>query len=310
MPLQQDLYSGQNLSSHVLLETVSQIVALEFKSLVSEQDYKQLMDFMYINSEEKLDDFSEFVHGQGVKKNPGYIYNIVYFLLPPMSAEDWDKTPSTTNTEIKAAKEAWKQSAAQLKTLWAELKSVKESSSKTRKLLKATLHTVIASASSSGCVKTRTISSNASTWNLTPTSINSPPPPMASLPGRDNQSAPTELQIEEYVPVPPLMFDIIPNFTTASLSFPAIPSSMPDTYFTPTTSLYFSASNGVGATDWDMNLVRFGHFGLFNSSTPGISKPVSSPPSSIPALVTVPTVQPEKRRARDEVNKVNIVDGT
>ncbi|KAJ6596081.1 hypothetical protein B0H10DRAFT_2232608 [Mycena sp. CBHHK59/15] len=50
---------------------------LEFKSLVSEQDHKRLMDFMYINSEEKLDDFSEF---------------------SPMSTEDWDKTPSTTNT--------------------------------------------------------------------------------------------------------------------------------------------------------------------------------------------------------------------
>ncbi|KAJ6587309.1 hypothetical protein B0H10DRAFT_815071 [Mycena sp. CBHHK59/15] len=46
---------------------------LEFKSLVSEQDYKRLMDFMYINSEEKLDDFSEFVRSLRVKKNLGLV---------------------------------------------------------------------------------------------------------------------------------------------------------------------------------------------------------------------------------------------
>ncbi|KAJ6619417.1 hypothetical protein B0H10DRAFT_2216927 [Mycena sp. CBHHK59/15] len=122
-------------------------------------------------------------------------------------------------SEIEAAKETRKQSAAQLKTLSAELKSVKESSSKTRKSLKATPRTVITSASSSGRVKTRTIRLNASTLNLTPTAVNSPPPPMASL-------------------------------------------------------------------------------------------PVSSPPSSIHDLVTVPAIQPKKRRARDEVDEANIVDGT
>ncbi|KAJ6584225.1 hypothetical protein B0H10DRAFT_1961899 [Mycena sp. CBHHK59/15] len=38
--------------------------------------------------------------------------------------------------------------------------------------------------------------------------------------------------------------------------------------------------------------------------------PVSSPPSSIPDPVTMPAVQPKKHRARDEVDEVNIVNGT
>ncbi|KAJ6605897.1 hypothetical protein B0H10DRAFT_1956979 [Mycena sp. CBHHK59/15] len=62
---------------------------------------------MYINSEEKLDDFSEFVRSLRVKKIQDWWDHkaMSTWILPslvksqsPMSAEDWDKTPSTTNT--------------------------------------------------------------------------------------------------------------------------------------------------------------------------------------------------------------------
>ncbi|KAJ7919744.1 hypothetical protein B0H13DRAFT_1868324 [Mycena leptocephala] len=77
------------------------------------------MDFVYIDSAEKLDEFSEFVRGLGVKKIQGAVPEIsslasihLYFAdcwdhkaMPcliksqsPMSAEDWDSTLSTTNT--------------------------------------------------------------------------------------------------------------------------------------------------------------------------------------------------------------------
>ncbi|KAJ6555496.1 hypothetical protein B0H10DRAFT_2241397 [Mycena sp. CBHHK59/15] len=79
-----------------------ELTGLLVKSLVSEQDYKRLMDFMYINSEEKLDDFSEFVHslriGGITKAMSARILPSLVKSQSPMSAEDWDKTPSTTNT--------------------------------------------------------------------------------------------------------------------------------------------------------------------------------------------------------------------
>ncbi|KAJ6612598.1 hypothetical protein B0H10DRAFT_1952165 [Mycena sp. CBHHK59/15] len=386
---------------------------------------------MYINSEEKLDDFSEFVRSLRVKKIHDWWDHkaMSAWILPslvksqsPMSTEDWDKTPSTTNTgeaqhhwtnsctgiklslveaidmarkvdkevvreietslksgvllngqneayhhmacssqrqssvmckahksnelyqectriesEIEAAKETRKQSVAQLKTLSAELKSVNSSGRvKTR-----TIHKSF----SSGSGAVITLASRIECFNSE----------FNTHRRRDNQSGPTsstfdmcfpvaipnhsyfttaslnpgpmELHTEELIPsIPPSTLDTyftpsISNFTTASLPFQAIPSSMPDTYFTPTTSSYFSASNGAGAMDWDPNPVRFGHFGSFNSSTPGIGEPgtrdfsfldefISSPPSSIPDLVTVPTIQPKKHRARDEVDEANIVDGT
>ncbi|KAJ7799947.1 hypothetical protein B0H13DRAFT_2390684 [Mycena leptocephala] len=80
---------------------------LDFRSLVSEEDYQRLMDFVYIDSAEKLDEFSEFVRGLGVKKIQDWWDHkaMSAWILPcliksqsPMSAEDWDSTPSTTNT--------------------------------------------------------------------------------------------------------------------------------------------------------------------------------------------------------------------
>ncbi|KAJ7821042.1 hypothetical protein B0H13DRAFT_1520259, partial [Mycena leptocephala] len=52
---------------------------LALKPYVSEEDHRRLMDFVYIDSAEKLAEFDQFVRSLGVK-------------------EDWDNTPSTTNT--------------------------------------------------------------------------------------------------------------------------------------------------------------------------------------------------------------------
>ncbi|KAJ7782537.1 hypothetical protein DFH07DRAFT_1010922 [Mycena maculata] len=80
---------------------------LDFKSLVSEQDFNRLMDFVYIDSAEKLQEFSEFVRSLGVKKIQDWWDHkeMSPWILPcmiksqsRMSAEDWDNTPATTNT--------------------------------------------------------------------------------------------------------------------------------------------------------------------------------------------------------------------
>ncbi|KAJ7629917.1 hypothetical protein B0H17DRAFT_962570, partial [Mycena rosella] len=80
---------------------------LDFESLVSKEDYAHLMNFMYIDSAEKIDEFSEFVRGLGVKKIQDWWDHkeMSAWILPcliksqsPMSAEDWDNTAATTNT--------------------------------------------------------------------------------------------------------------------------------------------------------------------------------------------------------------------
>lgn len=43
----------------------------DFRSLVPAADHARLLDFAYIDSKEKLDDFSAFVRGLGVKKIQG-----------------------------------------------------------------------------------------------------------------------------------------------------------------------------------------------------------------------------------------------
>ncbi|KAJ6579367.1 hypothetical protein B0H10DRAFT_1746055, partial [Mycena sp. CBHHK59/15] len=79
---------------------------LDFKSLVSEEDYNCLMDFVYIDSEEKLNEFSNFVRGLGVRKiqdwwdhkeMSAWIIPCLIKSQSRMSPEDWDRTPSTTN---------------------------------------------------------------------------------------------------------------------------------------------------------------------------------------------------------------------
>ncbi|KAJ6593017.1 hypothetical protein B0H19DRAFT_12002 [Mycena capillaripes] len=90
-----------------LCTTHAKRAVLDFRGLVSEQDYHRLMDFTYIDSEETLEEFSEFVRGLGVKKIQDWWNHkaMSAWILPcliksqsPMSAEDWDNTPATTNT--------------------------------------------------------------------------------------------------------------------------------------------------------------------------------------------------------------------
>ncbi|KAJ6580328.1 hypothetical protein B0H10DRAFT_2443268 [Mycena sp. CBHHK59/15] len=79
----------------------------DFKSLVSDSNYARLLDFVYIDSKETLDAFSEFVRGLGVKKIQDWWAHkemhewIIPCLIKSQSlipAEVWDSTPATTNT--------------------------------------------------------------------------------------------------------------------------------------------------------------------------------------------------------------------
>ncbi|KAJ7745307.1 hypothetical protein B0H16DRAFT_976984 [Mycena metata] len=90
-----------------LCTTHGKRAVLDFKSLVSEDDYTRLMDVVYLDSAEKLEEFSRFVQRLGVKKIQDWWNHKAMspWILPcliqsqsPMSAEDWDNTPSTTNT--------------------------------------------------------------------------------------------------------------------------------------------------------------------------------------------------------------------
>ncbi|KAJ7204524.1 hypothetical protein C8J57DRAFT_1735048 [Mycena rebaudengoi] len=56
-----------------LCTTHAKRAVLDFKSHVPEDDYNRLMDFTYIDSEERLADFSDFVRGLGVKKIQGAV---------------------------------------------------------------------------------------------------------------------------------------------------------------------------------------------------------------------------------------------
>ncbi|KAK7008311.1 hypothetical protein R3P38DRAFT_3280934 [Favolaschia claudopus] len=79
----------------------------DFKSLVTPEQYNRLMEFMYIDSEEKLAKFSQFVNDLGIKKIQDWWRHkeindwIVPCLVKSLSnilPEDWDTTPATTNT--------------------------------------------------------------------------------------------------------------------------------------------------------------------------------------------------------------------
>ncbi|KAJ7867305.1 hypothetical protein B0H13DRAFT_2281228 [Mycena leptocephala] len=75
----------------------------DFRSLVSEADHARLRDFAYIDSKEKLDEFSAFIVGLGVKKIQGRSQSHI-------PNDIWDTTPSTTNTN--EAQHAWTNSLA------------------------------------------------------------------------------------------------------------------------------------------------------------------------------------------------------
>ncbi|KAJ7709266.1 hypothetical protein B0H16DRAFT_1481051 [Mycena metata] len=90
-----------------LCTTHAKRAVLDFKSLVSQADYDRLIDFVYIDSAQKLEEFSGFVKGLGIKKIQDWWDHKAMspWILPcliksqsPMSAEDWDNTPATTNT--------------------------------------------------------------------------------------------------------------------------------------------------------------------------------------------------------------------
>ncbi|KAJ7849019.1 hypothetical protein B0H13DRAFT_1906408 [Mycena leptocephala] len=75
---------------------------LSLKSLVSEEDHRRLMDFVYIDSAEKIEEFSDFVGSLKEPKLGGipreWILPCLIKSQSPMSAEDCDNTPATTNT--------------------------------------------------------------------------------------------------------------------------------------------------------------------------------------------------------------------
>ncbi|KAJ7434885.1 hypothetical protein B0H11DRAFT_1756811, partial [Mycena galericulata] len=74
---------------------------------VSTADYNRLLDFVYIESKEALDEFSAFVKRLGVKKiqdwwahkqNNEWIIPCLVKSQSLIPADVWDNTPSTTNT--------------------------------------------------------------------------------------------------------------------------------------------------------------------------------------------------------------------
>ncbi|KAK7034090.1 hypothetical protein R3P38DRAFT_3496289 [Favolaschia claudopus] len=79
----------------------------DFKSLVTPEQYNRLMNFMYIDSKERLEEFSRFVNDLGIKKIQDWwahkeIHDwIIPCLVKALSniyPDDWDTTPATTNT--------------------------------------------------------------------------------------------------------------------------------------------------------------------------------------------------------------------
>ncbi|KAJ7204582.1 hypothetical protein C8J57DRAFT_382857 [Mycena rebaudengoi] len=79
----------------------------DFKGMVTPADYARLMDFMYIDSKDKLEEFSKFVKDLGVKKIQDWWAHkeMSDWILPCLVKsqsnifpQDWDSTPATTNT--------------------------------------------------------------------------------------------------------------------------------------------------------------------------------------------------------------------
>ncbi|KAJ7870040.1 hypothetical protein B0H14DRAFT_3132169 [Mycena olivaceomarginata] len=80
---------------------------LDFKSLVSDRDYQRLQDVVNIESAEDLDEFSQFVGNLGIEKIQNWWDHkeLHPWIIPclvksqsPISPDDWDNTPATTNT--------------------------------------------------------------------------------------------------------------------------------------------------------------------------------------------------------------------
>ncbi|KAJ6631823.1 hypothetical protein B0H10DRAFT_1937586 [Mycena sp. CBHHK59/15] len=94
----------------------------DFESLVTQDQYARLKDFLYITSQEKLAEFDEFVRGLGIKKIQDWWDHkemsdwIIPCLVKSQSlipAEDWEATPATTNTG--ESQHAWTNSLTGIK---------------------------------------------------------------------------------------------------------------------------------------------------------------------------------------------------
>ncbi|KAJ6556693.1 hypothetical protein B0H10DRAFT_2241174 [Mycena sp. CBHHK59/15] len=79
----------------------------DFRALVSAEDFGCLMDFVYLESVEKLEAYTSFVYGLKIPQITNWWKHkeISDFIIPcliksqsRLSAEVWDSTPSTTNT--------------------------------------------------------------------------------------------------------------------------------------------------------------------------------------------------------------------
>ncbi|KAJ7746136.1 hypothetical protein DFH07DRAFT_1063038 [Mycena maculata] len=79
----------------------------DFKGMVTPAQYERLMDFMYLDSKEHLNEFSKFVKDLGIKKIQDWWAHkeISDWIIPCLVKSqsnilpaDWDSTPATTNT--------------------------------------------------------------------------------------------------------------------------------------------------------------------------------------------------------------------
>ncbi|KAF7333797.1 hypothetical protein MVEN_02336500 [Mycena venus] len=107
-------------------EQVAKKAVHDFKSLVTPAQHACLLNFIYIASKEELASFTAFVEGLGVKKIQGQS-RLIFRNTPNVqnrlshsniSAEIWDTTPSTTNTD--ESQHAWTNSLTGTGRLLAE----------------------------------------------------------------------------------------------------------------------------------------------------------------------------------------------
>ncbi|KAJ7705076.1 hypothetical protein B0H16DRAFT_1482466 [Mycena metata] len=115
LPLKTFVRGGNILVTNFDMDT-AQVIGLcravmkpvhDFRSLVSTDHFNRLMNFAYIDSKESLDEFSTFVYGLKVKKMTAWwkhkemhewIIPCIVKSQSRLSADVWDSTPSTTNT--------------------------------------------------------------------------------------------------------------------------------------------------------------------------------------------------------------------
>ncbi|KAF7335140.1 hypothetical protein MVEN_02265100 [Mycena venus] len=119
----------------------------DFKGLVTPAQYERLMDFMYIDSKERLNAFSQFVKSLKIKKIQDWWDHkemsdwIIPCLVRSQSnirPEDWDSTPATTNTG--ETQHHWTNSMTGIKlTLVEAIESARELDENTAREIEASL---------------------------------------------------------------------------------------------------------------------------------------------------------------------------